>query len=916
MPTAIAERFKISGDLRRFNLRPQTAMRVRQDIGPIETLAPEIKDGTLPTISRVLELQLQHDCLTHTYITSIQKIEKTEGLIAIRSGVLKGLEAQPQTMDIQLVAANVKESIERKQQDLSRLQEEIRDLPRQIQDLKINIATELAQRVEVAAPVEPAPPIMPEVKFEIGGLTGKGGRPDKDNEDYIITFKLDEYRDVVVVCDGVSRSAFGNGKEAARFVAENMKKSMVEEDLSLLHALALANRRLYRNNMCNKRNEHVSNYKRKPGGTTTLVAMLIDRRNNKLSGVACGDSRLKAGNAGEESWNLTSDRSLEWKVGFEEVVDGKKVRVEPLTYTLPLSQADLSKFDERLGPLEIPNTPDVIGLKLDQDFDYFEIPLEPSPQGSTAILYSDGLINKTREDQVAEIIGQNFASMQDLSKALYDKAMADRSEDNISVIAVRLPYRIKCEEGRYYRDALKTLAEEEISLLPAYAKEEEAVMVAGGAEGKLLDPNSNLAFISSKGYRQEGNEDGIYVDLVAKKIVIADGAGGHEAGEVASQVTLQAARHVWLNDIHLKEAVPLAETELQGRDFGANERGEQNRVGATVAGFEIKNGKFLAAYRGDSRIYRVREGRLELLTTDQHGATQAYMMEKGLGDSAFVQIPPERLEEYYEYTRLKPKNKKEKVRLPDGTEVEIQNVLYGCVSNRPLPSDHWMIKTVEVPETDVKKGDRYLLVTDGVGELPFEIFERIVTANKPVHEIVRDLHNAVRFISTDNITIGMLDIAHNSLPPPLPAQPDEDQVRAVTDSLVLDERPIGPGRPQGFDYVDNPLLRKKIRCQVISSDRIVAEPRYRSLREGLVRMLAKYAWFNPEADERQFTVEFAADFDFDFVVQNQQAFLSVLEMSLPTSLNGDKGKIKHIRLSLELRLGYLYLIPTVVEREA
>jgi hypothetical protein len=162
----------------------------------------------------------------------------------------------------------------------------------------------------------------------------------------------------------------------------------------------------------------------------------------------------------------------------------------------------------------------------------------------------------------------------------------------------------------------------------------------------------------------------------------------------------------------------------------------------------------------------------------------------------------------------------------------------------------------------------------------------------------------------------MLDIAHNSLPPPLPPQPDEDRVRAVTDSLVLDERPIGPGRPQGFDFVDSPLLRKKIRCQVISSNRIVAEPRYRSLREGLVRMLAKYAWFNPEADEKQFTLEFAPDFDFDFVAQNQQAFLGVLETSLPTSLNGDKGKIKHIRMSLELRLGYLYLIPEIVEREA
>ena len=124
------------------------------------------------------------------------------------------------------------------------------------------------------------------------------------------------------------------------------------------------------------------------------------------------------------------------------------------------------------------------------------------------------------------------------------------------------------------------------------------------------------------GLVREGNEDALLVDPDIGLFVVADGLGGHRAGEVASKLAVQRI-HQWVRDHSTAGVGPdqvLARALLEAHDEvkkATVERRELAGMGTTavVAWIPTPDRMWVASV-GDSRAYRLRDRSLEQLTED------------------------------------------------------------------------------------------------------------------------------------------------------------------------------------------------------------------------------------------------------------------------------------------------------------
>src|SRR5215468_11288563 len=113
------------------------------------------------------------------------------------------------------------------------------------------------------------------------------------------------------------------------------------------------------------------------------------------------------------------------------------------------------------------------------------------------------------------------------------------------------------------------------------------------------------------------NEDNYLVATRRGLWAVADGMGGHEAGEIASSVIVEELDAI---------AVPARASELlascEQHIVSANSRlkklGDERGalIGTTVAALLIFDGHYAIVWSGDSRIYRVRKHRIEQISVD------------------------------------------------------------------------------------------------------------------------------------------------------------------------------------------------------------------------------------------------------------------------------------------------------------
>ena len=123
--------------------------------------------------------------------------------------------------------------------------------------------------------------------------------------------------------------------------------------------------------------------------------------------------------------------------------------------------------------------------------------------------------------------------------------------------------------------------------------------------------------------RRKGNEDDLRCGGTDPHwyAVLADGAGGHEHGAEASR---RAVTHIEdsladgappFTAEHLTNAVNAAHAELQGRQQGAQGLARMHTT-VVVLWIDSRAERALWSHVGDSRLYRLRHGRVDVITRD------------------------------------------------------------------------------------------------------------------------------------------------------------------------------------------------------------------------------------------------------------------------------------------------------------
>jgi len=133
---------------------------------------------------------------------------------------------------------------------------------------------------------------------------------------------------------------------------------------------------------------------------------------------------------------------------------------------------------------------------------------------------------------------------------------------------------------------------------------------------------------TDRGLVRPGNEDHIYINEKLRLVAVADGMGGHSAGETASKLAVGIIRDYFQKGRQatgafdasysettnrLKTAVMLANKAVYE---AAQSSPELRGMGTTIAAAMLEENRLGYVHAGDSRIYLVRSGSIEQLTDD------------------------------------------------------------------------------------------------------------------------------------------------------------------------------------------------------------------------------------------------------------------------------------------------------------
>lgn len=128
----------------------------------------------------------------------------------------------------------------------------------------------------------------------------------------------------------------------------------------------------------------------------------------------------------------------------------------------------------------------------------------------------------------------------------------------------------------------------------------------------IIDTTS-FGACTSTGHVRDHNEDAWLADEDLGLWIVADGMGGHEAGEVASQLACDSIRQAVKQGQPLVAAIEAAQRALDE----AIQRGEgSDGMGTTVVALKTDGSRYQVAWVGDSRAYLWHDGQLRQLTHD------------------------------------------------------------------------------------------------------------------------------------------------------------------------------------------------------------------------------------------------------------------------------------------------------------
>ncbi len=228
----------------------------------------------------------------------------------------------------------------------------------------------------------------------------------------------------------------------------------------------------------------------------------------------------------------------------------------------------------------------------------------------------------------------------------------------------------------------------------------------------MADSTVSSAAATDKGLRRESNEDAFRERPDLGLYIVADGMGGHEAGEVASDLAVRTVE-AFINDTRdadLNQTWPypydpthsfdanrlIAAFKLANRRVAAAIADDAALKGmATTAAAVLlgTNNKGQVAHVGDSRVYRLRDGQLSQLTHDHSWVGE--QVRAGLLTDSDAQRHPWR------------------------------NVVTRAIAGGDDPD-------VEVTEVELADGDLLLICSDGLSSVvPVDQIEQVLKAATP-----------------------------------------------------------------------------------------------------------------------------------------------------------------------------------------
>jgi len=129
-----------------------------------------------------------------------------------------------------------------------------------------------------------------------------------------------------------------------------------------------------------------------------------------------------------------------------------------------------------------------------------------------------------------------------------------------------------------------------------------------------------------RGRIRKNNEDAIYADQENHLFIVADGMGGHLAGEEASRMAIQSISGL-LKKVRsnyttiIRKAICTANNLIYSK---AESDPKFKGMGTTLTLTLARDRELYVGHVGDSRLYRLREGKLELLTEDHSKVWELY----------------------------------------------------------------------------------------------------------------------------------------------------------------------------------------------------------------------------------------------------------------------------------------------------
>jgi len=230
----------------------------------------------------------------------------------------------------------------------------------------------------------------------------------------------------------------------------------------------------------------------------------------------------------------------------------------------------------------------------------------------------------------------------------------------------------------------------------------------------------NAYGISHTGAR-DNNEDNFLVMKLpdAYLLAVADGLGGHNAGEIASQIAVDTLKDVFeqeyqegMDDEEVKNLLEKA-YRLAHEKISENAVGEREGMGTTLVTAFVRGGKAIIANTGDSRAYLIRDGKTIARTRDDS-------LVQELIDKA--EITPEE-------ARRHP----------------MRNII-----TKALGIDFG----VDLYEWGLRKGDVLLLSSDGLHDyLDEERIVDITSSGRTPEEIAKKMIEEALPITKDNVTV-------------------------------------------------------------------------------------------------------------------------------------------------------------------